>query len=299
MRIVPMSGPLGATVEGVDLAKDQNEQTLRALIAALHTHQILAIRGQQLTEAQYAAFGHHWGKPLMFHIADHRNNAHPELIRINNLASTPARYRDGAMHWHSDSSYEEVPASVTMLYGVEAPAHGGETLIASSALAYDALDAETKAQIDDRIGLHCLGGSPSLPGEKIPFVPEATALHGIQKHPLVMRHPVTGRKALFTSGTAFGVEGMDKEEGRALIGRLRAHVTQSQFVMRYKVEAGDIFLWDNYQVLHSATPIEYSDAPDKRRLLYRISTKGMPALCAAVDVTSPGPDVASHQPSAM
>lgn len=281
MRITPMPGPFGAVVEDIDLATDQSEPTMRALIAALHEHQILAIRGQHLTEEQYAAFGHFWGKPLMFHIEGHRNNAHPELIRINNSASTPERYRDGAMHWHSDSSYEEVPASVTMLYGVEAPATGGETMIASSALAYDALDDETKAQIDGLTGLHCLGGSPALPGEKIPFVPETTAQHGIQKHPLVMRHPVTGRKALFTSGTAYSAEGMDRDEGRALIDRLRQHVTEPQFVTKYKVEEGDIFLWDNFQVLHTATAIEYSDEPGKRRLLYRISTKGMPDLCAA------------------
>lgn len=281
MRISPMPGPFGAVVEDVDLAADQSDETMRALIAALHEHQILAIRGQNLTEAQYAAFGQHWGKPLMFHIEDHRNNAHPELIRITNRAATPERYRDGAMHWHSDSSYEEVPASVTMLYGVEAPATGGETMIASSALAYDALDDATKAQIDDLTGLHCLGGSPALPGEKIPFVPETTAFHGLQKHPLVMRHPVTGRKALFTSGTAYSAEGMNRDEGRALIARLRTHVTQPQFVTKYKVEAGDVFLWDNFQVLHTATAIEYSDDPGKRRLLYRISTKGMPDLCAA------------------
>lgn len=280
MLIKPMPGPFGAIVEGVDLATDQNEGMLRALIAALHEHQILAIRGQHLTEAQYAAFGHHWGKPLLFHIEDHRNDAHPELIRITNHAATPDRYRDGAMHWHSDSSYEDVPASVTMLYGVETPASGGETLIASSVLAYDALDAATRERIDPLTGLHCLGGSPALPGEKIPFVPENTALHGIKKHPLVMHHPVTGRKALFTSGTAFGAEGLARDEGRALIHRLRTHVIQPRFVTRYKVEVGDIFLWDNFQVLHSATPIEYSDDPGKRRLLYRISTTGVPNLCA-------------------
>lgn len=282
MLITPMSGSFGAIVEDIDLATDQSETTMRSLIAALHTHQILAIRGQTLTEAQYAAFGQYWGTPLSFFIKDHQNDAHPELIRIANRASTPERYRDGAMHWHSDSSYEEVPASVTMLYGVEAPAQGGDTLIASSVLAYDALEETTKARIDGLTGLHCLGGAPAVEGEKIPFVPESTALHGIKKHPLVMRHPVTGRKALFTSATAYGAEGLDQDEGRELIHQLRTHITQPQFVTRYKVEVGDIFLWDNFQVLHSATPIEYSDAPGKRRLLYRISTKGRPHLCADV-----------------
>jgi len=281
MIIRPMEGPFGAIAEGIDLSTDQSEATIRALIHALHEHQILVIRGQSLNHDEYLSFGRQWGTPLHFFIASHRKDEHPEIIRISNAAATPERHRDGAMHWHSDSSYEEVPASITMLYGVEAPQEGGETLIASSVQAYDALDEAMKARIDGMTGLHCLGGSPALPGEKIPFNPESTAANGIRKHPLVMRHPVTGRKALFTSGTAFGVEGMESEEGRELIASLRAHVTRPEFVTACKVDVGDLFLWDNFQVLHSATPIRYSDEPGKRRLLYRISTKGIPALCKA------------------
>jgi taurine dioxygenase len=92
---------------------------------------------------------------------------------------------------------------------------------------------------------------------------------------------VTGRKALLPSGTAFGVEGMEAEAGRGLIAELRAHITRPCFTTRYKVDAGDILLWDNYQCMHTAVPIEYSDDDGKRRLLYRISTRGIPALCAA------------------
>jgi len=280
MKITRMAGPLGAIADELDLASDTSEATLRTLIAALHEHQILAIRGQALPYARYVEFGRQWGKPLEFMTKSATRDDFPEMIRISNAAATPERYREGARHWHSDSSYEPTPASVTMLYCAEAPEVGGETLIASSALAYEALDAETKAQIDDMVGLHCLGGSPGLPGEKIPFVPEETARMGIVKHPLVYRHPVTGRKALFVSGTAYGAEGMDRDEGRALIDRLRRHIVQPAFTTSYKAEAGDIFLWDNFQVLHSSTPIEYSDEPGKRRLLYRIRTKGVPALCA-------------------
>lgn len=279
MKLVPMQGPFGAIVENIDLATDQSDATVRELIAALHEHQILAIRGQTLSDPDYVRFGYQWGKPIDFMMMSHKREDHPEMIRISNAAATPVRYRDGAMHWHADSTYEEVPAAVTMLYCKAAPKVGGETLIASSALAYDALDDETKALIDDKTGLHCLGGSPAMPGEKIPFVPEETAARGIQKHPLVVRHLVTGRKALCVSGTAYSVEGMDRDEGRALIDRLRRHIVSPSFRTSYKAEPGDILLWDNYQVLHSSTPIEYSDEPDKFRLLYRISTKGVPALC--------------------
>ncbi|AEG51255.1 Taurine catabolism dioxygenase TauD/TfdA [Sphingobium chlorophenolicum L-1] len=286
MIISAMPGPFGAIVEGIDLSVPQSDDILRGLIAALHEHQILAIRGQKLTDADYVAFGRQWGRPLMFHLQSHRKDEFPEMIRITNAAATPERYRDGAKFWHQDSSYEAVPASVTMLYGAETPEEGGETLIASTALAYDTLDDAMKARIDGLVGLHCLGGSPALPGEKIPFIPENTARHGIVSHPLVMRHPVTGRKALYLSGSAFGAEGLEIDEGRALINALRTHCTQPQFVTRYKVETGDIFLWDNFQVLHSATPIEYSDEPGKRRLLFRISTKGVPALCDPADLAA-------------
>ena len=279
MRVTPLPGPFGVAVDDLDLSQDMSDATIRRLIDLLHEHQILAIKGQNLSNEDYVRFGYKWGKPLAFAMQNHRRDDHPEMIRITNKAATPERYRDGAQFWHCDSTYEEVPASVTMLYGVEAPKEGGETLLASTSLAYDALDPAMKARIDGMTGLHCLGGSPALPGEKIPFVAEETARHGIQKHPLVMRHPVTGRKSIFTSGSAFGAEGLEKDEGRPLIDTLRRHITQPQFTTSYKIEVGDIFLWDNFQTLHSATPIEYSDEDGKRRLLYRISTKGLPDLC--------------------
>ena len=278
MQISKLPGPFGAEVTDLELTKDMRDETMRALIQALFDNQILLIRQQDLTEADYVKFGYFWGTPLSFFIESHKRVDFPEMIRIQNKASTPARHRDGAMHWHSDSSYEELPATVTMLYGVEAPAIGGETLLASTTLAYEALPEAKKQMLDGLIGLHCLGGSPELPGEKIPFIPESTALHGIQKHPLVMPHPVTGRKALFPSGTTFSFEGAEREEGRALITELRAHCVQPQFVNAVKVGKGDILLWDNYQTMHTATAIEYSDEDGKRRLLYRISTKGIPDL---------------------
>jgi len=279
MKVTPIEGPFGVTVEGLDLSRDMSDETLRALIALLHEHQILAIKGQSLSNEQYVRFGYQWGKPLNFMIDSHKRDDFPEMIRINNKADTPQRYRDGAMHWHCDSTYEEVPASVTMLYGIEAPDVGGETLLASTSLAYDGLDEAMKARIEDMTALHCLGGSPELPGEKIPFFPDQTARRGVQRNLLVMRHPVTGRKSIFTSGTAFGAEGLERDEGRDLIDTLRRHITRPEYTTHYKIEAGDIFLWDNFQTLHSATEIEYSDEDGKRRLLYRISTKGIPDLC--------------------
>jgi taurine dioxygenase len=279
MHINKLPGPFGVAVTGIDLSQDMSDKTMRQLISLLHENQILLIKGQTLADADYVKFGYFWGKPLAFTLKSHTRDDFPEMIKISNRASTPARYRDGAVHWHSDSTYEEIPGAVTMLYGIEAPATGGETMLASTAHAYNALPEALKLKIDDVTASHCLGGSPALPGENIPFIPEETARLGIVKHKLVARHPVTGRKSLFPSGTAFGVEGWDRDEGRALILELREHITKPEFTIKVKVEKGSIFLWDNYQTLHTATPIEYSDDEGKRRLLYRISTKGIPELC--------------------
>lgn len=281
MQVQKLSGAFGAHVTGLDLTQDMSRETMRRLICTLYENQILLISGQTLSNARYAKFGAFWGKPLHFILKNHTRNDFPGIIEIGNPAATPARYRDGAMHWHSDSSYEDIPGAVTMLYGIEAPQRGGETLLCNTAMAYDALPEAMRRKIDGQTGLHCLGGAPELPGEKIPFIPEDTARLGIVKHPLVMRHPVTGRAALYTSGTAFGVEGLDREEGRALIAQLRAHCIKPEFTTAAKVTKGDILLWDNFQTMHTATPIEYSDEDGKRRLLHRISTKGLPVLFSA------------------
>lgn len=275
MDVRRLSGPFGVALSDIDVSR-ADPDAIERLIALLHEHQILVIRRQSLSDADYVRFGHHWGTPLHFFVASRTRDDLPELIKQDNAASTPANVRDGASHWHSDSTYEEVPASVTMLYGVEAPERGGETLVANTALAYEALPAATKARIDGLVGLHCLSGAQPLPGENFAYVPEEIARMGIQRHPVVMRHPVTGRKALFLSGSAFGIADMDKAEARALIAELRAHATRPEFTTSYKVVPGDIFIWDNFATMHRATPIEYSDEDGKRRLLYRISTKGLP-----------------------
>ena len=98
-------------------------------------------------------------------------------------------------------------------------------------------------------------------------------------HALIAIHPVTGRKGIFTSGTAYAIEGMDDVAATALIRELREHIVKPAYRASYKVVPGDIILWDNFGTVHCASPIDYSDKEGRRRLLHRISTKGLPALC--------------------
>lgn len=279
--VTPLSPAIGSVVAGLNLAQDMSKGTMARLIALLHERGVVVIKDQSLSDAQYAEFGHHWGRPLEFFLKEHRGSEFPIIIRIANDPATPIAMRDGAVHWHSDSSYEEEPAAVTMLYGRESPEVGGVTHFASTVAAYDALPEATKADIGSLVAVHELGGAPWVEGESEPD-PDRPP-HGLprQHHPLVMRHPVTGKKAIFTSGTACGIDGIGDDEARDLIRRLREHIVRPEFRIDYKILPGDIVLWDNFSTVHCASPIEYSDEPGKRRLLFRISTKGLPALCIA------------------
>ena len=279
LRVTELEPAIGSIVEGIDLARDMADPLMRALIALLQARGVVVIPGQNLSDAQYVRFGHYWGRPLEFFIAEHRNSDFPAMIRIDNSPATPPAMRDGAVHWHSDSSYEEEPAAVTMLYGKEAPDEGGLTHFAHTGAAYDALPDGVKARIDRLVAMHELGKAPWIEGETQPDPDRPQRALPRQRHPLVMRHPVTGRRAIFTSGTACAIEGMAEDEATDLIRSLRRHIVQPAFRAAYKARPGDIVLWDNFITVHCASPIAYSDAPGKRRLLYRISTKGVPDLC--------------------
>lgn len=277
MQIKRLPGPFGAAVEQLDLAVAL-DATAKTLIDALFEHHILLLENQKLTEAEYARFGRLWGDPLMFFVPKHRHGSFPEIIRIRNSPATPPQSRDGAMHWHSDSSYEEVPAGVTMLYGVESPLAGNDTLFADLAAAYDALPQATKDVIEPLRVLHDpRGGKVNLAGEVRGS--GTTEPLPVVSHALVMHHPVTGRKALFgISGTACGIVGWEDARAIELLLKLKRHALQDQFRQTARVSKNTVLLWDNFAVMHSATRTDYSDEPGRRRLLHRISTKGLPPI---------------------
>jgi taurine dioxygenase len=275
---------IGTVICGLDLGCVMYDaEAMRSLVALLHERGVLVVKDQRLSDADYVRFGHYWGRPLEFFIPGHRDYAFPAIIRIDNDPATPPSMRDGAVHWHSDSSYEEEPAAVTMLYGKEAPEEGGVTLFASTRAAYEALPPLVRADLDGLVAVHELGQAPWIAGETQPDPARPKSNLPRQHHPLIMRHPVTGRRAIFTSATACAIEGMGASEGRALIRALREHVVQPQFRADYKLVPGDIVLWDNFSTVHSASPIEYSGAPGKRRRLCRISTKGMTGVSLKID----------------
>ena len=292
MKIRPL-GSFGVEVEGIDLSEPLGETQARTLVDLVSGEHVAVIRGQALDKASFDRFGRLWGQPIDFFFTPDLDPDYPALIRISNSPDLDVARRDGASFWHTDGSYEYLPASYTMLYGVEAPAVGGETLFADLTAAYEALPAATRLLADSLMVRHKLVGGKRGPDETpLALDPDRPDRDGGVRarkraqeqpiHPLVLTHPITGRKGLYAlAGTPFAIEGMSAAEGEALLDELKAHALQDRFIIRAKAGAGDVLIWDNLCCLHRATPLEYSAEAGKRRVLLRISTNGVPPAYAA------------------
>jgi taurine dioxygenase len=188
---------------------------------------------------------------------------------------------DAGTTWHTDSSYLAVPPFATLLYAREIPMrHGvslGDTLFASAAAAYETLPGTMQARIDGLIVVHSYDGKHRARAKlgrsdrKAPSREEQRRLAPVC-HPLVRRHPISGRKALYVAaGECIGIPGMADAEAEALIGELAAHVVRPEFQYRHRWRVGDLVIWDNCQLQHLAIK-DY--APTERRLLHRTQVKG-------------------------
>ena len=286
IAITPLDAAFGAEIRGVDLAAGADEALMRLLTGALYDHRVIVIRGQRLDEERYLGFGRQWGAPIP-HVLDHMRMAgYPELMTVGNTEKRDEdpKIRNGAALWHTDQSYEEVPASATMLYSLIAPAEGGETQFCDMAAAWDNLDEGTKRRIGGLRVAHKYGrgkrrkdeppANPIVNDEQDSRVPPVW-------HPLVMPHPVTGRRALYALGHgAYAIEGMADAEAEALLDELKDHALEERHIYRHKYTAGDLVVWDTLQTMHAATPIGVATGKADSRLLWRISVRGRPAVHA-------------------
>jgi taurine dioxygenase len=294
MLVERLNGPFGVAVRGLDLRTGADADTMRRLVGLLHEHRIVAISGQSLTQDQYLAFGRQWGRPHAHVLTHKRMPGYPEMMTVGNTFKRAANDAP-AVFWHTDQSYEAEPASCTMLYAIMAPEVGGETAFADMVAAYEALDDATKRRIAPLEAVHLYGAASGRDGEN-----RASAMISDEQrrsappvaHPIVLRHPVTGRKALYAvAGTPFAIRGMPDDEAERLLRDLKQHALQPRFAYKYKYSVGDIAIWDTFATLHSATPIAPATGPRDSRLLWRISCKGLPPCIAGA--TAPHRGVAA------
>jgi taurine dioxygenase len=258
---------VGAEVLGLDLREPIDDATAAALRQAWYDHAVLLVRGQSLTEADQARYGEVFGPLALAHHTRRAPGRHQSIMLISNIRENGkpiGALPDGEMYFHSDLCYIEHPVVGTMLYSIEVPSVGGNTLFADMYAAYDALAPAMKTRID---GLRAtnryeIGYDVTIRrGRAAPDAPAWT-------HPMVRVHPKTGKKALYVNRLmTHDIEGMDQEEADALLDQLYAHQEQRQFIYEHVWRPGDVILWDNRCTLHARTDF----SPSERRLLKRIT----------------------------
>lgn len=274
IQSTPLKGQFGSLISGVDLAKAPQED-IDQVVERFETSGALVVRGQSLEPDDLKRFLRNFG-PLERHtLQQYTLPHHPEIFILSNIEENgkPIGAHNDGVGWHTDYSYKEEPVKCTMLYAVQVPDEGSDTLLADCCAAYDALAAEKRAQLEP-LKLHhsykffmenrehgAMKLSPELERENPDVV-----------HPLIRTHPANGRKALWPStGTVKDVIGMDTAEGLKLLNELIAFVTQDQFVYRHKWQVGDLLLWDNRCTLHTGTLF---DDQKYKRLMHRLWAQG-------------------------
>lgn len=275
MEFRKLSDGFGVEVEGVDL-NSLNENSFQEIRNAFYEHQVLVARSQKLTAAQFLNFARRLGPPEPHVIDQFHHPEHADILILSNVAKDgePTGLADAGTYFHTDYSYLEIPARATMLYSIQVPKKGGDTLFANQYAAYEDLSAELKNKIKGLVALHHYGNRDDLDqGSRT----VASVLSQEQerkvtwvRHRVARPHPVTGRTALYSvSGSSFGIEGMPRDEAVVLLDELKRHSTQEKYQLRLKYGVGDVVIWDNASLLHSATLTD----PQDPRTLWRITVK--------------------------
>ncbi|HYN13992.1 MAG TPA: TauD/TfdA family dioxygenase [Burkholderiales bacterium] len=243
---------------------------------AFFAGQVLVFRSQRFTPSQYLRFAEQFGKPEPHVIDQFHHPEHADILILSNVQKNgePTGLADAGTYFHTDYSYLDVPARATMLYSIQVPKKGGDTLFADQYAAYDDLSSTIKQTIRDLVALHHYGNRDDQDKSSRTV---ASVLSEEQeekmawvRHLVVRKHPVTGRKALYSvSGSSFRIDGMPDDEAVDLLDELKRHATQEKYQLRLKYGVGDLVIWDNASLLHSATLTDPADP----RTLWRITVK--------------------------
>jgi len=263
-------------VSGIDLRAPSSRDEVRAIEAGMDRCAVLVFHDQNITDDQQIAFTRNFGE---IENSAGGSVTRPEQKRLNPLMNDVSNLNElnqpldrddrrrlfnlGNQLWHSDSSFRAIPAKYSLLSGRVIARKGGNTEFADMRAAYDALDEETKALVEDLVCEHSLLYSRGVLG--FTATPEEEAMFRPVRQRLVRTHPVTGRKSLYLASHAGTIVGWPLPEARALLRDLTEHATQPQFVHVHRWRQYDLVIWDNRQTMHRVRRFDESEIRDMRR----------------------------------
>ena len=259
MRIERAGRALGARVYDVDLGKPLDSETFACVRDALNTHSVLVFPGQAVEPPAQVEFSGRFGQLMRHVLKENLLPDMPEIYVLTNMTSQnevkPRPY--AGAYWHTDLSYETQPAFGSVMYAVEVPEVGGDTMFSSMAAAYDGLSEKMKALIDDLTATHSFEHAYETFVKKVPGTApisrEAFDNRPPVIHPLVHTHPESGRKCLYVNpGFTVCINELPPAESDAVLNFLYAHSTNAQFIYRHSWTRHDVVMWDNRATMHKA-----------------------------------------------
>ena len=276
MTIRPLGPVMGAEIIGMDLSRPLPAAATGRIQDAFNQYKVLCFRDQELTMEQLVAFSRTWG-PLVEHTMP--GQLRDGITEINIATNANAEGKPSgqhpdltAMRWHTDRSWRVEPALATILYGLEVPSAGGDTLVSNCTKAYEGLPEDMRRRVDPLRAIHSVEYS-----RKTGDGPAATEYelrnHPPTPHPLARKHPATGRKALFCGCHAWMIEGWPEREGREFLDQMQAFATRDEYLYRHHWRRHDLLMWDNRCTTHAATPY---DTAKELRTMYRTVVAGGP-----------------------
>ena len=273
LQVERISGALGAEITGVSLCEDLSESCIDEIRRALLDHPGHFFRDQSLSPSRQIAFARRFG-PLEEHDFVKGMPEHPEIIRVVREADETTKNFGGS--WHCDVTHQECPALGSILYAVDVPPYGGDTLFANQCLAWETLSSGMQKLLEGMVAVHSARGPFSPQGRskdnwKNMQVETIDAAFEETEHPVVRTHPEIGRKMLFVNRTfTIRLKEMTEDESKPLLEYLFRHACQDRFTCRFRWTPGAVAFWDNRAVLHHAV----NDYPGFRREMRRVAISG-------------------------
>jgi taurine dioxygenase len=270
LDVRPLSSALGAEIFGVDLAESLADETIGELRAALLEHVVIFFRDQQLSPQQLLVLAERFGEPAEYPLI----KGLPECPLVLPVIKEPHERTNFGGIWHSDTAYLERPALGTLLYALETPPFGGDTMFANMYLAYETLSEGMRRLLDGLAGVNVAGKPVTLKTReemqsKRGTAADPEAISAV--HPVVRTHPETGRKALYVNyAHTLRFEDMTEEESAPLLNYLFAHQIKPEFTCRFRWRPGSLAFWDNRASQH----YPLNDYHGHRRMMHRVTLIG-------------------------
>ena len=268
LEIRLLSGAGGAEISGVDVALDLDDETIGEIRDALNEHCVVFFRNQELDAARHKAFARRFGE-IFIHPNYVGMGDDPEIVMVRREPGDTGYVGED---WHADTTMWPEPPMGAILYGIDVPRYGGDTMFANQYLAYETLSKGMRTLLDGLIAVNSSANADVSRTREDRIKEQArTAEELASEHPVVRTHPETGRKALYVNvAHTARFEGMTKEESAPLLNFLFQHQVRAEFTCRFQWRVGSLAFWDNRCTQHN--PI--NDYHGHRRLLHRITLEG-------------------------